>query len=113
MKLISILIFKWDSEKPTLLSTHTDVSFINFFMRSTVKEHILFHSRLVCSRTSLNVRQSVQMEQNLGFCHSYSHPSGLAATVMCDPEYPNRVAFSLINQVLRTFYEVRILHNLN
>lgn len=107
MKLISILLFKWDVEKPILLSSHIDVSFINFFMRDPVKEHILFHSRLVCSRTPLNVRQSVKMEQNLGFCHAYSHPSGLAATVLCDAEYPSRVAFSLINQILKAFYEVR------
>lgn len=106
MKLISILVFKWNEEHPVLLSSHIDVSFVNFFMRNAVKEHILFHSRLVCSRTAVNTRQTVQFEQNLGSCHCYVHPCGLAGTILTDAEYSQRVAYSLMNQALRTFYEV-------
>lgn len=105
MKLFSILIFKWDQQQPALLSSHVDVSSVNFFMRNTVKEYILFNSRLICSRTGVNERQTVQFPQELGCCHAYVHPSGLAGTVLTDQEYPQRVAFSLLNQALRAFYE--------
>lgn len=106
MKLVSILIFKWNSENPILLSSHMDLSFANFFMRNAVKEHIIFHSRLICSRTGINMRQTIQFEQNLGNCHSYVHPSGLACTVLTDAEYSQRVVYSLINQVLRSFHQM-------
>lgn len=108
MRLVSILLFKWDGEggdtpKPLLLTFHADVSFVNFFMRGTVKEHILFHSRLIVERTRLNCRQTVELDQDLGFCHCYVHPCGIAAAVLADKEYPQRVAFSLISKVLLEF----------
>lgn len=109
MRLVSILLFKWDGEgaggddKPLLLSSHIDVSFANFFLRNSLKEHILFHSRLVVERTGLNTRQSVEFDQDLGFCHCYVHPCGIAAAVLADKEYPQRVAFSLISKVMLEF----------
>ncbi|CDJ69438.1 LOW QUALITY PROTEIN: SNARE protein, putative, partial [Eimeria necatrix] len=41
----ALIIFKWDPEKPLLLSAAVDVSSFPFFHRSTMKEHIIFHSR--------------------------------------------------------------------
>uniref|UniRef100_A0A0G4H257 V-SNARE coiled-coil homology domain-containing protein n=1 Tax=Chromera velia CCMP2878 TaxID=1169474 RepID=A0A0G4H257_9ALVE len=77
----------------------------SFFERGTIKEHIRFHSRLIASRTPVGKRQSIAFENNLGMCHAYTHPCGLTACVLSDAEYPMRVAFTLISELLRVFQE--------
>jgi len=105
MKLLSLIVYRWNEDKAIQLSAHLDLSHFNFFQRGTIKEHVVFHSRLVCSRTPLGTRQTVEFQQNLGRCYVFVHASGLAAAVLTDQEYPMRVAFSLISQVLRDFQE--------
>ncbi|XP_026190032.1 VAMP-like protein YKT61 [Cyclospora cayetanensis] len=103
--LYSLLVFKWHSERPLLLSAAVDVSSFPFFHRSTMKEHIIFHSRLIAARTPLGRRQVVEFENKIGHCHVYCHPSGLAITALSSVSYPMRVAFGLINEALRLFQE--------
>eukprot|EP01056_Protomagalhaensia_sp_Gyna25_P005316 Protomagalhaensia_sp_Gyna_25__5315@NODE_667_length_2877_cov_177_423538_g521_i0_p1_GENE_NODE_667_length_2877_cov_177_423538_g521_i0NODE_667_length_2877_cov_177_423538_g521_i0_p1_ORF_typecomplete_len204_score25_42Synaptobrevin/PF00957_21/1_2e16Longin/PF13774_6/5_5e10Mannitol_dh_C/PF08125_13/0_011Cyclase_polyket/PF04673_12/0_1Cyclase_polyket/PF04673_12/5_4e03_NODE_667_length_2877_cov_177_423538_g521_i013781989 len=105
MKLVSLLIFHVKDEKAVLLSSHMDLSHFNYFVRGTVKEHVLFHSRLICARTPVGTRQTIQFEQDLGSCHAYTHSCGIAGAVLSDPEYPARVAFVLINRALAAFVE--------
>lgn len=109
MKLISILLFYVDHENESayLLTSHMDLSCFNFFLRITVQEHILFHSRLTCARTRANVRQSVQLDQDLGYCHCSVNERGLGCAALTDPTYPQRVAFSLIQKVMTAFEDVR------
>lgn len=101
--LYSLIVFKWDLNKPILLSAAVDVSTFPFFHRSTMKEHIIFHSRLIAARTALGKRQVVEFENKIGHCYVYSHPSGLSLTVLSSANYPMRVAFGLINEALRLF----------
>eukprot|EP00389_Voromonas_pontica_P016562 GDKH01025898.1.p1 GENE.GDKH01025898.1~~GDKH01025898.1.p1 ORF type:complete len:201 (+),score=21.95 GDKH01025898.1:138-740(+) len=105
MKLLSIIIYKWNAEKCVELSEHIDLSSFSVFQRSTIKEHLKFHNRLIAARTSMGRRQTIQFQDNLGFCHAYTHPSGLCCTVLSDPEYPMRVAFTLIAELLKKFQE--------
>eukprot|EP00922_Rhytidocystis_sp_ex-Travisia-forbesii_P054213 GHVS01080422.1.p2 GENE.GHVS01080422.1~~GHVS01080422.1.p2 ORF type:complete len:243 (+),score=53.00 GHVS01080422.1:108-836(+) len=94
------------ASKVIQLSSSVNLQSFPFFHRSTIKEHIQFHSRLVASRTPTGARQRVEFERNLGFCHAYVHPSGLAATCLTSSSYPIRVAFGLITQSLRKFQEL-------
>ncbi|EZG43221.1 synaptobrevin-like protein YKT6 [Gregarina niphandrodes] len=107
MGLISLLIFhvKEAAAEPTafLLSKHLDLSQFNFFMRSTIAEHVVFHSRLIAARTPVGQRQSIKFDQDIGMCHSYVHQCGLGGTVISDCEYPPRVAFVLLNRALSAF----------
>eukprot|EP01054_Gregarina_sp_Poly1_P005259 Gregarina_sp_Poly_1__5258@NODE_2789_length_1715_cov_71_920510_g1756_i0_p1_GENE_NODE_2789_length_1715_cov_71_920510_g1756_i0NODE_2789_length_1715_cov_71_920510_g1756_i0_p1_ORF_typecomplete_len212_score20_98Longin/PF13774_6/6e09_NODE_2789_length_1715_cov_71_920510_g1756_i0192827 len=107
MKLVSLLIFrvKPEQEKAILLAAHMDLSHFNYFIRSTIKEHIVFHSRLICSRTPIGCRQTIQFEQDLGNCHAFVHSCGLGGAVLSDPEYPARVAFVFLNRALAGFVE--------
>eukprot|EP01067_Filipodium_phascolosomae_P005000 Filipodium_phascolosomae@DN299_c0_g1_i1.p1 len=75
------------------------------FQRGTMKEYIKFHSRLICARTRKGVHQSIAFEQNMGQCHAYVHPDGVACTVLTHPEYPMRVAFGLMAELVRIFLE--------
>ncbi|EPR60050.1 SNARE protein [Toxoplasma gondii TgCatPRC2] len=104
--LYSLILYKWSPEKPIQLATAFDLSSFPFFHRSTMKEHIVFHSRLICARTPLGRRQVVEFEQNIGHCHVFVHSSGLAATVLSTAAYPMRVAFGLITQALRGFQDI-------
>eukprot|EP00920_Eleutheroschizon_duboscqi_P016649 GHVT01039468.1.p1 GENE.GHVT01039468.1~~GHVT01039468.1.p1 ORF type:complete len:144 (+),score=2.89 GHVT01039468.1:267-698(+) len=104
--LFSLIVYKWDPNKPVQLALAVDLSSFPFFQRGTIKEHITFHSRLIASRTPVGRRQIVEFEHKLGHCHSYVHPSGLCVAVLSTASYPMRVAFGLISQVIRTFQEV-------
>ncbi|CAE7237644.1 YKT6 [Symbiodinium sp. KB8] len=54
-------------------------------------------------------RQSIDFDQNLGKCYSWSHPEAngptLTATVLVDGEYPMRVAFALAAEAIRILRE--------
>jgi synaptobrevin family protein YKT6 len=105
MKLIALTLFKWKEDGSVELMNCYELGFLSFFQRPTVKEHIKFHSRLVVNRTKIGQRASTEFDQNLGKCHSWVHPEGLAAAVLVDSEYPMRVAFTLLNEVVRMFLE--------
>jgi synaptobrevin family protein YKT6 len=103
MKLLALKIYKWDAEKPVEVSSHMDLSSFSFFQRGTVKELITFGCRTVTAQIQKGSRQSVAMEQEVGICHVYVAPNGLAFALLSDKEYPMRVAFSMIAEVARTF----------
>jgi synaptobrevin family protein YKT6 len=103
MKLLALKIYKWEAEKPIEVSSHMDLSSFSFFQRGTVKELITFGCRTVTAQIQKGSRQSVAMEQEIGLCHVYVAPNGLAFALLSDTEYPMRVAFSMIAEVARTF----------
>jgi hypothetical protein len=47
MRIISIQMYKQTENDPILLASTADLSFANYFSRSTIKEFINFNSRLV------------------------------------------------------------------
>jgi len=105
MKLLSLVIYKWNEDNPIELISCTELGSFSFFHRGTLKEHIRFHSRLVVGRTPLGRRSTIEMDQNLGKLHSWTHPQGVGAAVLIDAEYPQRVAFSLLSESVRIFLE--------
>jgi len=104
MKLLALTIYKWeDGKEPKEVSAHYDLSSFSFFHRSTLKDHIKFHSRLVAQRSQRGSRQSVGLEGDTGICHMYVAPNGLAMALISDKEYPMRVAFQFMAEVGRAF----------
>ncbi|CDJ44110.1 SNARE protein, putative [Eimeria tenella] len=102
----ALIIFKWDPEKPLLLSAAVDVSSFPFFHRSTMKEHIIFHSRLIAARTPPGRRQVVEFEKGLGRCFVFNHFSSLCCCALTSFNYPLRVAFGLLNEALKQMQQV-------
>ena len=47
MRIISIHVYKCTDKDPVILASAYDLSFVNYFQRSTLKEFIIFNSRLV------------------------------------------------------------------
>jgi synaptobrevin homolog YKT6 len=67
----------------------------------SVKEMLLFLTKTFLKRTEPGQRQSVQHEGYV--VHCYVRSDGLAGTVTTDTEYPARVAFVLLSQLLDEF----------
>jgi len=66
-----------------------------------VKEMLTFFSKTFTKRTQPGQRQSVQHESYI--VHCYVRADGLAGTVTTDLEYPPRVAFVLLTQLLEEY----------
>lgn len=105
MKLLSILLYKWDKEHPVLLTSNYNLVDYNFFQRKTIQEHIAFHSRLLCSRVQEGNRVTVTFPQDIGHCHIYISNSGLGICCVTSPDYPVRCAFSLLNDYLKAYMD--------
>lgn len=105
MKLLSLILYKWNEDNAVELFSAYELSQFSFFHKGPIKEHIKFHSRLCATRTPLGKRQVVDFDQNLGKCHTWAHPQGIAAAVLVDGEYPGRVACGLLAEAIRLFLE--------
>ncbi|KAH7649223.1 hypothetical protein FG379_001580 [Cryptosporidium bovis] len=103
MKLLSVLLYKWDSEHPILLTSNYNLLDYNFFQRKTIQEHIAFHSRLLCSRVQEGNRVTVKFPQDIGNCHIYISNNGIGLCCITSLDYPVRCAFSLLNEYLKAF----------
>lgn len=104
MRILSIHLFKWLEENPAMIGNSTELSFLGYVQRRFLREHLNFAARTVCGRASPGDRTAVHLENDQGICYIAIHPNKFAVTVVCDPEYPQRVAFSLIAEIMNQFF---------
>jgi len=104
MKLLMIILFRSNGEKPIKLAQAADLTAFNYFTRSSIAEHLHFGTRTVIQRTPAGSRQTVELKKDLGFvCHAYNRQDTLSGCVVADEEYPQRVAFTVLNRVMEQF----------
>src|SRR5210317_976899 len=102
MKVVSITILRTTpNADPTPISMACDLSSYGFFQRQGVKEMLTFFSKTFTKRTEPGQRQSISHESYV--IHCYVRSDGLAGSVTTDAEYPPRVAFVLLTQLLDEF----------
>ena len=101
MKILSIHIFSLYQEKPIILSSVFSLSFVSIFQRGTLKEFLNFHSRLVIERVPKDTNAEVQLEK--GICFAISNSDNIGVTMICDEEYPKRVAIEFLLKILDNF----------
>lgn len=104
MKVFSIIILRWydDPKKAcNVISSVYELSSFSYFQRGSVKEVALFVSREVAQRSKKGERQSISHQGYM--CHSFVHPSEVTCALLCDNEYPQRVAFNLCNIAIDNF----------
>lgn len=101
---LNIMAFREHMDKPILFSSAFDLSSFGYFQRGTVKEFIQFFSRTLLERTARGQRQSVDHEDYI--VHIHLRTDGLAGIAVCDKEYPQRVAYTALNQLLSEFTEL-------
>mmetsp|Transcript_17116 Transcript_17116/g.24903 ORF Transcript_17116/g.24903 Transcript_17116/m.24903 type:complete len:201 (-) Transcript_17116:939-1541(-) len=98
---ISILNNTEQLEEPIPLCSATDLSSYGYFQREGVKQMLLFFNKTFIKRTQPGQRQSITHESYI--VHCYVRSDGLAGSVTTDLEYPSRVAFVLLTQLLDEF----------
>lgn len=98
---ISILNTTAGGEDPIPLVAASDLTSFGYFQRQGVKEMLTFFSKTFTKRTQPGQRQSITHESYV--VHCYVRSDGLAGVVTSDLEYPSRVAFVLLTQVLDEF----------
>ncbi|KAL3763443.1 hypothetical protein ACHAWU_002016 [Discostella pseudostelligera] len=103
MKVVGITILRTGSSLPgpIPLCMACDLSSYGFFQRQGVKEMLTFFSKTFSKRTEPGQRQSITHESYV--VHCYVRSDGLAGVVTTDAEYPARVAFVLLTQLLDEF----------
>lgn len=101
---ISILRMSAGSEDPIPLVAASELSSFGYFQRQGVKEMLTFFSKTFTKRTQPGQRQSITHESYV--VHCYVRSDGLAGSVTTDLEYPSRVAFVLLTQVMDEFTTV-------
>jgi len=104
MQIFSLAILKKDGSSSTMLTIQQDLSSFSFFKKSTVAQFLTFFSTTLAERTSPGNRATVTEDEKK--CHVYADTGGLAAVAICDNEYPDRVAFTLLAKILDEFSEM-------
>ena len=56
-------------------------------------------------RTNPGTKATISLENDVGKCHNWTTADGISATAVTDPEYPERAAFILLNNLLLDFRE--------
>ena len=88
-------------EKPIFLSTAHFLETVGYFQRGPVREFIAFFSRTVMATMARGLRQTVGHEDYA--VHLWLRGDGLGAVAVCDRDYPQRVAFVVLSQLLAEF----------
>ena len=101
MRILSIHIFSLYQSKPIILSSAFSLSFVSIFQRGTLKDFLNFHSRLVIERVAHDTNAQVQLEK--GICYAISNSDKIGVTMICDEEYPKRVAIDFLLKVHSDF----------
>ena len=101
MKILSIHVFSLYNDKPIILSSAFALSFVSIFQRGTLKDFLNFHSRLVIERVAKDTHAQVQLEK--GICFAISNSDKIGVTMICDEEYPKRVAIDFLLKVHDNF----------
>jgi len=113
MKLYALIVYsKTDDSRVLTLRAAFDLKSFSFYQRSSVQEFMLFTGRsgsnacacahthsgkIVAERSAQPSRSSVKEQDYM--CHCYVRTDGLAAVLVSDTEYPQRVAFTMLSKV--------------
>ncbi|XP_035674518.1 synaptobrevin homolog YKT6-like [Branchiostoma floridae] len=101
MKLYSLsVLYKRDSKVHLLMGGY-DLQSFGYFQRGSVKEFMVFTSQIIVERCREGSRSTVKEQEYM--CHCYIRTDGLGGVLIADHEYPQRVAFTLLNKVLDDF----------
>merc|ERR1712093_111928 len=89
------------ADDPIILAQVYDVAEFNFFQRGSVRQFLTAFTRIFVQRTAPGKRLAVEHEGHV--VHTWTLTNDLSGCVICDKEYPSRVAFSLIRRMLDEF----------
>ena len=102
MKLFAIFVMnnRRRDVDPLIVCSSKDVSSFGYFQRSSVAEMLTFFARTIAKRVGPG-RSQVKQDQHVAY--SQCSPDGICTIAICDDQYNDRVAFSLVAQVMNDF----------
>jgi synaptobrevin family protein YKT6 len=105
VKLLSASLYRYTGvdTSPLLLCSTSDLTSFGYFSRGTIAEHLRFAGRTVVGRTKPGSRQTVGLKDNPFVVHSYVRHDNLAGCIISDEDYPQRVAFTLLNKFMMDY----------
>lgn len=105
MKLIALLIAVEShvDKQVYILVREYNLSDVGFMMKGTYKDTLKFVVRESMRGLQKNTRHTVEHQGTL--CHIQRHSQTIAAYAFVDKEYPERIAFALLNKALQVFIE--------
>ena len=101
MKVLALSLWNKENERAVNLLTIQDVAQFSYFQRSTVAEFLTFTSQFMADRTAPGERKSVKEKEYI--CHSLTKTDKIGAVMICDEEYPSRVAFTFMLKIMDDF----------
>ncbi|KAK4469004.1 hypothetical protein MN116_000146 [Schistosoma mekongi] len=101
MKLFSLQILYKTDTSANLLQSAYELSNFGYFQRSSIRELIDFSAKLVCERTGRCQRGLINEQAYV--CHVYVRHDNLCGVLICDEEYPQRVAQTLLTKATEDF----------
>ena len=111
MRLVALHLYKWKPEAPELYCTEQDLDEMWFYQRNIARDLINFNSKTIAGRIPAGNKASITLEDGVGVCHCWVTQDGIAATAMTDPEYPERAAYTCLNNLIMDFRESGIPDN--
>ncbi|MES1921828.1 hypothetical protein MHBO_003365 [Bonamia ostreae] len=93
------------AEKPIKLGSVEELSSFGWLQRRSVREHLLFISRLLIENIGFEERQKIAMKDFPFLAHVFVQNNGLSGILVTNNQYPERVAFEVINKALLFFEE--------
>eukprot|EP01066_Platyproteum_vivax_P015798 Platyproteum_vivax@DN6933_c0_g1_i2.p1 len=103
MNIYGIVVTLIENDKVILLSTGYDTSSLGFFEKGASKETCNFLARTILPRVQFGKRQCIDHDNHVAFCMRWS--DGLGILMLSDKEYPDRVAFTCVQEVYREFLQ--------
>jgi len=107
-RLLALKIWNYAEDNSVQLAEFENLGFLPWHIRlsGVPQQQLLFHCRTIVNRSKPGTRQTVKLDdQDMGSCHTWVHPCGLACTVVTSNVYPIRVAYTLINEAVTAFLQ--------
>lgn len=103
VKVVALVVMRFieRGKLPVLLGSSFELSSFGFFQKGSVREVATFVAREVVQRSDRGELESVKHREYV--CHCQIFQNNLAVCALSDDEYPQRVAFSLIQQAADLF----------
>ena len=101
MKIYSLYLFIRQGAQAILQDKAQDFSDIGILYRKNAVEISDFAAKQLAESPNPDMYVSAQ-EKDLLF-HSYKHESGAVAIIVADKEYPSRVAFAILREIMQEY----------
>ena len=111
MRIISIHLFKWQQPEPNILASVTAIS-PGLFKGLITEVYLNFNTTLIISRAKLKEHTQVVLKEGV-ICYAVLKRNNIGITIVCDAEYPKKVAFDLISKINKNFRKFCEEKNIN